>query len=335
MAKRLLRFLGIFNDGTIIITMIEVGFNELSFYERAASKGHAVSVFESFFQLIDSITELKIAPVRIRSSTDINTNSISDQFFCIKDWLQTLENPTRQRYLGYIAQQPLIADNPYFKHANTDVVGFGYAFENDLVSVSFSTNSVWIENEYRLTREYLPDADSDVVIEEVTVKHCVKNEEELEYSNWIQEEFGRKQATAAKELEDFNAFWANRAMVFQWLDFANEVNEQVQLFGSVNNPSFKKAMRYLMQLNQHLNLVNRGEAEIGSIPGDVSNDGETTMSMYGDERTFTCPDQVRRTFSLHSKLGDVRIYLYPMPLPENNRYIVGYIGGHLPTKKFN
>jgi hypothetical protein len=313
--------------------MLEVAFNELSLDEKARSTDHAAMVFTNFFKLIDSINELKIAPVRIRTSVDLANRVISEKHFNLKDWLRTLGNDDRRRYISYIVQDPIITDNPYFSLGNINVVGFGYAFVNDLVSVSYPTNDKWNGEFYKITKEYLPNIDSDVIVVEVTVNHCLKKDNAITHSNWIIETYQNKQKVAGKNLLDFDDFWARRMLLFPWLEFALSVNQNIRIFGSIGSSDFKKAVRYLFSLNQHLLDINRGNHIFGEIPGDISNDGEATMNEYGDVRTFRCPDGRNRIFSMHVKLGDVRIYLWP--LPNENKYIVGYIGPHLPTKKFN
>lgn len=63
-------------------------------------------------------------------------------------------------------------------------------------------------------------------------------------------------------------------------------------------------------------------------------ESEATLRKYSQEHTFNCPDGKSRIFSWHVRLTPLawRIYFYP----ENHRkIIVGYIGEHLPTVKFN
>jgi hypothetical protein len=317
--------------------MLEIVFNELSLNEPAASKGYAQSVYQDFFELADKINSLKIAPVRIRMSVDIANRTISKEYYTLKDWIKSLPNEQRQRYLGFIVQNTIITDNPYFSLGGEDVVGFGYGFINDLGVVSYSTNKVWVEQKYTITKDYLPDDNADVITDVVTVNHCIlmqeKDKSELTHSTWLRKSYDEKQEGILDALETFDEFWEKKSQLFQWLDFGNEVNYQIRSYASVTDQNFKKAIRYLQSLNHHLSSVNRGNETFDNLPGDISNESEATMDKYGEERTFTCSDGQPRRFSLHAKLGDVRIYL--MPRKDEKRMYVGYIGKHLKTKKFN
>lgn len=321
--------------------MLEIVFNELSFTERAASRQYAGEVYRDFFSLVDMVSALKIAPVRIRTTFDLANETISEEYFTLKDWFKTLSHDVRQRYLGYIVQDPIIVKNPYFTYYNNDCVGFGYAFIEDLVSISYSTNHTWIASQYTLTKDFLPHDGAgniigEVITDEVTVNHCLSVEGRINHELWIRNAYQTRQDNDLKTVRqenDFDIFWEKKGMLFQWLEFASEVNQQVRLYGSFKNDDLKRAINYLSMLNQHLVSVNAGNAEFDNLPGDNSNDSEATLNKYGVERIFTCPDGIQRTFSLHVKLGDVRIYL--IPRQADGKYIVGYIGMHLRTVKFN
>jgi hypothetical protein len=317
--------------------MLEIVFNELSLNGKAASKGYAQSVYQDFFNLADNINSLKIAPVRIRMSVDIANRTISEEYYTVKDWIKSLPNEQRQRYLGFIVQDVIITDNPYFSIEGTDVVGLGYAFSNDLAAVSYSTNNVWINVKYEITRDYLPDGNSEVITDTVTVNHCVIQkvigEYRVAHSKWLRDTYAGKQEGLINNLQSFDEFWEKKSQIFPWLDFGNEVNHHVRGYGSISDSNFKKVLRYLQSLNQHLVSVNGDNEIFDNLPGDVSNDSEATLNMYGEERTFTCHDGQQRKLSLHAKLGDVRIYM--MPRKDEKRMVVGYIGKHLRTKKFN
>jgi hypothetical protein len=55
--------------------------------------------------------------------------------------------------------------------------------------------------------------------------------------------------------------------------------------------------------------------------------------MYGAERTFTSLDGTRRVFDWHVKVGHWRIHFDPDVGP--GKLLIGYVGKHLRTKKFN
>ena len=63
---------------------------------------------------------------------------------------------------------------------------------------------------------------------------------------------------------------------------------------------------------------------------DVSPETVSTLQNYKVERTFELPNKDYVVFNYHIKIDDIRIYY---EIIKSGIYI-GYIGGHLPTKKF-
>ena len=311
--------------------MLEIAFNELSINEKTNSIAHSQAIFSDFMELADKITALKVAPVRIRTSVDLSVISFSnDVHYTLKDWLKTLDNERRQRYLAYLVQDPIIIDNPYYYYGTSEVYGFGYAFNNSLGSISFFTNSIWNENTYIIESQFLAD-DETINTETVEVRHVLEIAGKINHENWLDEQFQIKKHQLTKGVEDFEDFWKKSKILFSYLTFCLDVLEQIKSFSSVNDPKFKKALRYLYSLDKHMFEVNRNLKNYDDLPGDISNDGEATLKKYTEERTFIKPDGTSETFSVHCKLGDIRIYFTPY----FNSILIGYIGKHLRTIKYS
>lgn len=67
-----------------------------------------------------------------------------------------------------------------------------------------------------------------------------------------------------------------------------------------------------------------------NIPGRGGPESEPTLSMYGRERTFRCPDGQIRIFSLH--VWVVRSWrIHYFPVEDKREMLIGYIGKHLHT----
>lgn len=321
--------------------MLEVSFNELSSGIGAASKSHASAVYKDLMFLADNIMALKIAPVRIRSYVDLANTSISKDYYSLKDWLRTVSTEERQRYLGYIAQDPIVVDSPAYYFKDNEAKGFGYAFNNDLCSISYSTNGIWVDDSYLIERISEHNYSSDVEIDQVTVRHCLLRDsdqdgENIQYINHekhLRDSYQIKQIRAIKSLVNLDDFWDKRNLIFPYLDFSPAIINQIKSYSSVEDASIQKAISYLARLNKHLQDVNQGNATFDSLPGDVSNDSEATLQMYGEERQLPTHDGTILQYSLHAKLGgNLRIYM--MPRPADLRITIGYIGSHMRTKNF-
>ena len=60
---------------------------------------------------------------------------------------------------------------------------------------------------------------------------------------------------------------------------------------------------------------------------NASGESAPTLHMFGDLRTFRCPDGQYRRFKWHVKRGDIRIHFFDFPT--NQRLLVDYVGCHL------
>lgn len=322
--------------------MLEVSFNELSTTIEASSKAHAADVYAGFMVLADNIMALKIAPLRIRSYIDLANKSISKDYYSLKDWLRTITPEERQRYLGYLAQDPIVVDNPAYYFNDIEAKGFGYAVNNDLCSVSYSTNNYWSDDSYVVQRLANHENEPDVEIDEVTVNHCLLKDYEntdgvvtqrINHIEYLLSEYKNKQELKLKSLASIDELWNNRSMLFPYLDFSPEVLYQISNYGSLENASLQKSISYLFRLNNHIQDVFQGKSNFVDLPGDVSNDSEATLNMFGEERNLPTHDGGTFQYTLHSKLGgNLRIYM--MPRATELRITIGYIGNHMRTKNF-
>jgi hypothetical protein len=315
--------------------MLEVSFNELSLETQVINQAHAASLFKDFFSLCDDLGKLKIDTLRVRSVKDIKHKSFNGLYFSMENYLRTLKNDDRLRILGYLAQEPILAENPYYKFADQYVTGFGYAHENDLLSISVNNQGNWNEQEYDLLREYLEDGlDAEVTTTMVRVRHCPSLAALAGLESYLRDSYLKRKQYGIEEVNDLQMFWKDREELFPMLFFSADVEAVIHKHYSIHHPDFKKAAGYLKRLNDHLTLVRLNQAFFDQLPGDVSNEGEATLNKYGVERTFHMPDGNPVVFSLHVKLGGtVRIHLYPQQ--DLGKYVIGYIGPHLPTVKYN
>ncbi|MNY06931.1 hypothetical protein D3C86_1397120 [compost metagenome] len=314
--------------------MIELAFNELSFNIKAANEAHAIALLNNLFDICNSISKLDLAPLRLRTIKDFKRYSLIDGHFTLEEYLERLPVDDRGRYLGYLAQDPLLSINPYYYFGNEEVTGFGYAYKTNTVAVSINNNGNWQETAYEIRKDYLPEGpDAEIVSELKLVPHLPNTVLLNDFLPNIKQPMVANATFDIATINDINHFWQRKENLFAMLDFSIETEELLLKFESKNHPDFIKATQYFEKLNQHLLKVSLKEAGFGQIPGNKSNDGEATLDQYGAERTFTIPSGQLKIFSLHVTLGNLRIYLYPNEA--QGRYVVGHVGHHLRTKKFN
>jgi hypothetical protein len=89
----------------------------------------------------------------------------------------------------------------------------------------------------------------------------------------------------------------------------------------------------LRKLQQYAESWTEGSFSSNKLHCSASPESEATLKQYSKERTFLCPDEKKRMFSWHVRLPlGWRIHFYP---EQPRKILIGYIGEHLPTAKFN
>lgn len=315
--------------------MLEIAFNELSLNTRTTTKAHAVAVIEQFFEIADNINQLKISPLRIRADRNFYTVNLCDhnQFFNIKEWLKTVSNEKRQRYVAYVVQQKVLSNNPYHIYQGQFANGFGYSYENKTISISINVGNNWCEDAYRIERQYLEDSpEAEVQVDQVSVDHCPSAEKVNKFVPILEEFVRDSRKEALRSFRDINDFWDKKNILFPKLIFTDNVKDLIQKYGSPKHPDLKKALSFLRRLNEHLSKAERGEASFDEYPGDFSPESESTLNEFGDLRRFKLPNGSTETFNLHAKPGNsVRVHFLPDAV--SGICYIGYIGIHLSTAK--
>lgn len=87
----------------------------------------------------------------------------------------------------------------------------------------------------------------------------------------------------------------------------------------------------LMVLNDFAENWENGEFNLEEFKSNnnivCSPESQSTINLYGEQRTFSIPHVGSKVFTLHIKTGDLRFHFFP---DNNTKMIyVGYIGPHL------
>lgn len=301
---------------------------------EVVNAGHAAALFDALFEICDEINKLKLGTFRLRTKKGINLTAFHGHHLTIITYLEKLDNENRTRYTTYLAQPPLIANNPYHKFEDKEAIGFGYAYETGTVSVSINNTVNWKENSYEISREFLPEGlDEDIQLNKKNVMHLPFIDQVPHLLPAIEAALLTKAVLDLDDIGSIGDFWAKRTELFTMLDFSPDAEVLLHKFGSIGHPDFIKAARYFERLNLHLIAVGLKKAKFDQIPGDVSLDSEMTLTRYGAERIFNLPSGGSGKFSLHAKLGgNLRIYLWPEEAL--GRITIGHVGHHLRTMKY-
>jgi hypothetical protein len=194
--------------------------------------------------------------------------------------------------------------------------GLGIADVRDGLAVSLKSHSQWDNKEIEVERASL--GSHDVEIQKIHVRNAADNSH-LNAHEAFFEQF-------SAEKYDGDEVWEQRKHLFPSLDFCDEVAGQL-IHLSRRDPNLKAVVRGLGDLQAFCNAWQDPFFDIHSVLS-ASGESESTMNMFSAERTFLCPDGVRRIFEWHVKRGQRRIHF--IEIPSTKRLLIGYAGAHLP-----
>ncbi|MBF0556321.1 MAG: hypothetical protein HQK96_17530 [Nitrospirae bacterium] len=140
-------------------------------------------------------------------------------------------------------------------------------------------------------------------------------------------------AKYTKDNISWDIFWNKRELLFPKLVFCK------RLASKPSDIDFKihysRIRHHLQCMNNYMVKIRKGEIKTPNYADmgvDASTESDETLYHHGHDRTYDCPDGVKRLFSWHSKIkgANKRIHFYP-PDDTTDDFYIGYIGKHLPT----
>ncbi len=156
----------------------------------------------------------------------------------------------------------------------------------------------------------------------LSIPHAARPEHIDSHADWL-----RRVRTPAPV--NGEQLWTQKQSLFPSLDFCAAAEAQIRSLGG-DGPPLHAAIRGLRDLDNYCQGWTAGGFNIKAISSS-SGESQSTLDMYSDQRTFTCPDGQSRVFSWHKKLGALRIHFFDFPAQK--RLLVGYVGRHLDTAK--
>ncbi len=166
---------------------------------------------------------------------------------------------------------------------------------------------------------------SHTKLPQITHIQQIDNFEELK--KWLREEIEWKNIT--EQYNSITEIWENREEIFPNLIFCGDTQKQLGTFG-IKDKELRTIFEKLNVLDNY--LANNTQLNFDDLNLDISPESSSTMQKYGNLRQFRLLNGDIETFTLHIKLSNLRIHIFPN---NKGKCYIGYIGKHLPTKKFN
>lgn len=317
---------------------LEMVLNELSLQPLAADVLTARQHMSVLVTTMSAATKSGVSKV-LRTHRDLNAEELASGYPMVR-WRNDheVDRDARRFFTSLATKAPYLADisdssisnkvdSSDFFYEEESASGLGVAYLLDNLAVSIHSAPCWYPGHLEITYTYL-DTDGEILEEMVTVTHASHKEHIIEHGSWIKE---RINTTINNGLD----IWQQRERLFPNLQFCDSVGETLQLFNNGNSP-LHRVVKKLLELEKFcVQWQEHGGAfDLKNMPLTGSVESEATLKQHAKEHTFRCPDGTEKVFSLHVRITlDWRLRYYPVT--EKQQLIIGYIGEHLPTKKFS
>lgn len=200
--------------------------------------------------------------------------------------------------------------------------GLSTALLTDGLSLSVARDP-WDVTKVQIEKSWIDD--DDVHSCALSVPHASRARHLDDHADWLRRFKTPAPATGLH-------LWQQKGTLFQSLDFCGCTEDQVVSLGG-DGPRLNAVMRGLRDLNRYCEDWTSGGFNIKAI-ASASGESAPTLQKYGDQRKFICPDGKYRTFTWHKKLSDgLRIHFFDFPA--QRRLLIGYVGKHLDTVKYD
>ncbi len=222
----------------------------------------------------------------------------------------------RMEFSECIPAEQLESEDVEYGLSGEIVRGLCAAVLADGLAISLLSSEEWNVASVRIEKSWI--ASEDVEIRALDVLHAGRTAHLDDHTEWLRRIQTPPPANGSQ-------LWNQRASLFANLDFCASVEDQLTALGGDGRP-FRSAMRGLRDLQSYCESWSTGGIDIHAL-NNASGESAPTLQMYGEERTFQCPDGQYRLFEWHVKRGDTRIHFFDFPAQK--RLLVGYVGGHL------
>lgn len=281
-------------------------FNELSLTPMAPD------IADGRKRVMEFILTMKAAASRgiqgvLRLPNSFYSQSIAPNYSwhnCLNDAEIELE---ARRYLKSLATKAsFINDVPYLHELlpamdcfwnGQSSLGLKAAHIADGLALSFRSSNKWDVHSVECNIHELEE-DGEILPRHVIVRHASSSTHLDAHAKWIQ-------LRNQQEVGDGKDLWQLREIFFPSLVWCAAAEHQMK---EIPANSLTSIIRGLTQLNAYCVTWQSGAFNPESIGCDISPESESTLQMYGAERTFLCPNGQMRTFNWKAKVGRSRIY---------------------------
>ena len=317
---------------------LDMVLNELSLQTPAPNILIARQWMSSFIKTILSIKSQAGSQASLRTQYEFHSTVLASDY-PLRRWLNDSEVDREERRFikTLVTKSPFSQDienseveevesniaSCEFQYDGKLAIGLGVAFTLNTIAVSLLSDNCWDCSHLNVDIISI-DVDEERI---GVVRHTSRKEHLQDHIEWI------KQTSIQDLLIDGVALWNKRSELFPNLQFCDSVKKQLENL-RIGNSMLPPIRKKLFELQNYSESWLAGGFNSELIGCKATPESEATLKKYLQERTFLCPDGQNRIFSWHVRLTPLpwRIHFYP---EQQGKIIIGYIGSHLLTVRFN
>ena len=201
--------------------------------------------------------------------------------------------------------------------------GLGFAYLLCGLAFSILSEPCWDSPLLDLEVEKLDPESEKLSVHCETLRHFSRSRHlSDEHAFWIEERIRASVRTGSELLQRSRILFPN-------LVFCKGAHKQLEDSAASSMP-LSSVLEHLFELEKLANAWVQGEFNYSNIH-NASPESPSTMSRFGEQRRFVCPDGQRRTFEWHLKSlpNPWRIHIWADS--RQKKILIGYVGRHLPT----
>lgn len=309
---------------------VELFFNELSLEKPSNDIGTARLLANKF---VDTIVEAVNNGVEraLHIPSDFENIPLAPRYYW-GNWRgdSTIDLERRQYFRSLATKKPFLCDDNDKLSVWSDIdclhddkraLGFKAAYVSVGLAISIASGSAWDTPHVSVKIHKIDE--EEYVIEGCDINHASCPSHIDSHIGWVRERRKIRVNNSSELRDNIQRFFPN-------LTFCKEVGSQID---RLPKESLEPIIDVLFRLNDYCIQWESGPFDPNIIGYRSTPESDATINdpKYRSEREFTSPEGQKVIFSWHAKPGPWRIYYDPKP----GAILVGYIGRHLRTAKYN
>jgi hypothetical protein len=203
----------------------------------------------------------------------------------------------------------------------------GVALLSDGIAVSLPSSSPWQCHQVAIVQYLYDDETLDNFSQ---ISHQVRHVSSSEHIDFVIQNWRH---SLVKKITRHQLLIEQWDTIFPYLDRCLEFEREI--LSRLQGETLKTALDRLWGLNVTCQQWQKDQSKEPCYPMYVRPESVETMKRYAKDREFTCPHQGQQHFVMHCNLSPEGYRLYWLVNKELKRFTIGYIGPHLPTKKYS